>query len=670
MATSKLVLDIIARDQASATLRRLGIAADGSVDKMALLNKASRAAGVGLAAWSAAAVLSVKAAAQESEQQANLARTLEQATGATAEQAASTDDLLTRMGLATGVADDQLRPALSKLAIATGDLSASQDLLGVALDAGVALGKDTETVAVALGKAYNGNVGALGRLGIATKDAEGNSLTFAQVLADLKAKTEGAAEAAGEAAPWKRLQVSVGEAQESIGGALLPIVSKASSVLADMGPGALQAGFAVTGIGLAALTVVPKVIEFKKAIEGVALAEKALALSGKAVGAALIVEGAAFAADKAGVEKWADAYKGGIDIYSAFITKTHQNSFEIEGLISTESTFASVLKVLTVGQVDLNTATDAANTAIAQQDAHFAALVSEGKVSAAGKQYDELKAALDGAGYSTDDLLSLFPKYTDAVTHAAAGTNKARTASELITSALDKQAAATNRATKAWQVYIGLPLDAAAAEMDYQAAVKNTAATIGDETKTRNDKRQAVIDEIRSAEDLREAEISNGESVAAATKKYNDHIARLRQAAEKAGLLRGKTDELAAALQRLPSNIRIGVQLTMDTSHDEVVISTAAGNRRVLDASLLGAGGFAHAASGRYVVGEYGPEVLTMTSGGGRVHPHSQSLRGLAGGDVYITVAGDTDPVGAARRIAERLRELKRVQGGAALGIA
>jgi hypothetical protein len=49
--------------------------------------------------------------------------------------------------------------------------------------------------------------------------------------------------------------------------------------------------------------------------------------------------------------------------------------------------------------------------------------------------------------------------------------------------------------------------------------------------------------------------------------------------------------------------------------------------------------------------------------------PPSYAGSGGGGMNVYITVAGDTDPDAAARRIWIKLRELKRHQGGRSLDL-
>jgi len=67
---------------------------------------------------------------------------------------------------ATGVADSQLRPAFDRIVRSTQDVTEAQKVLSIALDVSKGTGKDLQTIADALGKAYDGNTTALGRLGL------------------------------------------------------------------------------------------------------------------------------------------------------------------------------------------------------------------------------------------------------------------------------------------------------------------------------------------------------------------------------------------------------------------------------------------------------------------------------------------------------------------------
>jgi hypothetical protein len=188
---------------------------------------AAAAAAAGAAAI-AIGVESVKAAIADEKAQTQLALALENATGATKGQIAATEQSILQMSLATGVADDDLRPALQRLVLSTGDITKAQDLLSLALDVSTATGKPLEAVANSLGKAYDGNTAALGKLGIGLSSAELKTMSFEEVQSRLSDLFGGAAAANAETYAGKiaRVQVAFNEAKETLGNALLPILDK------------------------------------------------------------------------------------------------------------------------------------------------------------------------------------------------------------------------------------------------------------------------------------------------------------------------------------------------------------------------------------------------------------------------------------------------------------
>jgi hypothetical protein len=166
----------------------------------------------------------VKAAVEDEASQKQLAEALKNTTNATDAQIASTEDYISKQQLAFGVADTKLRPALANLARATGDVGKAQQLTNLAMDIAAATGKDLETVSLTLSKAYNGNIGALTKLGIPLDDAIKKSGDFNLVQAELTRLFGGAAKANTETYAGQLAIVTerVGELKESIGMALLP----------------------------------------------------------------------------------------------------------------------------------------------------------------------------------------------------------------------------------------------------------------------------------------------------------------------------------------------------------------------------------------------------------------------------------------------------------------
>ena len=172
------------------------------------------------------AIEGVKAAIEDEAAQIRLANSLKNATGATNDQIKAIEANILKMSLASGVSDDKLRPALSRLALSTNDASKAQDLLTLALDVSQATGKDLEGVANALGKAYDGNNASLGKLGIGLSAAELKAMSFTEVQGKLSDLFGGASAANAKtfAGRMEILKVTFAEAQETIGAKLLPII--------------------------------------------------------------------------------------------------------------------------------------------------------------------------------------------------------------------------------------------------------------------------------------------------------------------------------------------------------------------------------------------------------------------------------------------------------------
>jgi hypothetical protein len=198
--------------------------------------KASVVAGGALLALGAAGFKAASAAAEDAQSATLLANSLKNSTGATSDQIAATEDWIAKMALATGVADDQLRPALGTLVRATGDTAKSQDALSAALDISAATGKDLESVSAAIAKGYAGQTSSLGRLVPGIDKAVLASGDMEAIMAELAKTTKGAAAESADTAAGKMaiMKVSMDEATESIGTSLLPIMSKMATVLATV----------------------------------------------------------------------------------------------------------------------------------------------------------------------------------------------------------------------------------------------------------------------------------------------------------------------------------------------------------------------------------------------------------------------------------------------------
>ena len=226
----KILADI---DDLKNKLNQADNAVETNSEKISAFGKKAAAAFAVAAAAAVAygtklAVDGVKAAIEDEQAQLRLAAALRSATGATEGQIKATEDFILQTSLATGVADDQLRPAMQRLAVSTKDTEEAQRLLSLALDISKGRGLDLEQVANALGRAQDGNTASLGRLGLGLSKAELSTLSFTEIQTKLSDLYGGAAATNAETFQGKidRLKVGFDEAKESLGTALLPQVEK------------------------------------------------------------------------------------------------------------------------------------------------------------------------------------------------------------------------------------------------------------------------------------------------------------------------------------------------------------------------------------------------------------------------------------------------------------
>ena len=226
------------------------------------IKKAALPAAAAVGALGVALVGATKAAMEDQAAQAELARTLSISASATDAQIAANEELISKMSLASGIADDDLRPALASLARGTKDLGQAQEGLSLAMDISTATGADLTSVSDALAKAYQGNFKGLRALSpeMANLIKEGADLN---TVMDVLGGTFGGATAtaAGTAeGQMKRFGIAIAEAKENIGAALIPVVEKALPLLTAMGSWAqentttfLVIAGVIGGIGVAIL---------------------------------------------------------------------------------------------------------------------------------------------------------------------------------------------------------------------------------------------------------------------------------------------------------------------------------------------------------------------------------------------------------------------------------
>jgi hypothetical protein len=192
-------------------------------------------AGLAFAAAGAAAAIyagkllkdGVQAAIADEKANALLANTLRNVAGATDETIEKTLAYTRATELATGVTEDELRPSLNRLTIATGDVQKAIALQTLALDVSAGSGKSLETVTQALAKAQEGNTASLVRLGVGLTAAQLKTMSMDDVTKSLANTFEGAAATSADTYQGKmaRLGLAFEDVRDTVGGFVLDAIT-------------------------------------------------------------------------------------------------------------------------------------------------------------------------------------------------------------------------------------------------------------------------------------------------------------------------------------------------------------------------------------------------------------------------------------------------------------
>lgn len=206
-----------------------------SFDKFA--KKSAKAFGVATLAAAAFAVKigkdAVQAAMEDQKSQALLANSLRNTIGATDAQIVSVEKNITALQKQFSVVDDELRPAFGRLTAAFGSTTMAQEALQMALNVSAFASVDLATASDAIIKSSQGQNKALSKLvpgigaaTLATKD-------FGKITDKVSKIVGGAAATRANTLEGKMtgLKIAFGEAMETLGYALLPVLEKFATML-------------------------------------------------------------------------------------------------------------------------------------------------------------------------------------------------------------------------------------------------------------------------------------------------------------------------------------------------------------------------------------------------------------------------------------------------------
>ena len=316
---------------------------------------------------------------------------------------------------ATGVLDDELRPAFRTLLTATGDVKKSQDGLALALDIAAGTGKDLGAVSMALAKAYGGQTTALSRLGAGLDKATLKTGDMDVIVGQLTDKFKGQALAAAEgyAGSMDRLAVASANAKEIIGKDLLDAMKLVSGKDGIGGATTAIEGFAA-GVGNAIYGVGVLIAKLKQLPGGAGAAQGLKDVFSFNIFGLLAKLGSSTKAANAGTPAQSPGQRKAIDKANADAIKlqktkntlsTIDNANTARKLVLTGDQLAlqELEKKFDVERVGLfaalNNATDedtkmrlASKIAIHDQNAAFAGLIA--KTDATQMAFEALKQAL------------------------------------------------------------------------------------------------------------------------------------------------------------------------------------------------------------------------------------------------------------------------------------
>ena len=194
-------------------------------------------AAAGIAAGALAIKLGVdgvKAAMEDQAAMEALATTLDNLNLAHDTQAI--EGYISELERAYGVADTELRPAYDRLIRSTNDVEEANRALKIAMDISAGTGKSLETVTEALGKAYDGNTTALGRLGLGIDRAKLSSMSLDDITNTLARTFAGQADTNARTfeGQLRRLRTATDNLKEAFGAGLLESLGDTDAATQDL----------------------------------------------------------------------------------------------------------------------------------------------------------------------------------------------------------------------------------------------------------------------------------------------------------------------------------------------------------------------------------------------------------------------------------------------------
>lgn len=175
----------------------------------------------------------VQAAIEDEKAVAQLANTLDNLNFS--HDTAAVEAYIYQLERAYGVADTDLRPAYERLIRSTNDVEDANRALKLAMDISAATGKSLSSVSDQLGKAYDGQVEGLSRLGVGLDRTQLKTMSLDEIMTTLSKNFSGAADAAAETfeGRMQRLRTATDNLAEAFGAGFLDSLNNATEGTQD-----------------------------------------------------------------------------------------------------------------------------------------------------------------------------------------------------------------------------------------------------------------------------------------------------------------------------------------------------------------------------------------------------------------------------------------------------
>lgn len=212
---------------------------------------------------------------------------------------------------------------------------------------------------------------------------------------------------------------------------------------------------------------------------------------------------------------------------------------------------------------------------------------------------------------------------------------------------------------------------------DLTEELTNGKRTLDETTQAGRDNWSAINDTVRSIEALRQANIDNGMSMEEAGAKYDAQLEDLRKTLLSLGYNKQAVNDYIDEMKGIPKQALTEIHLRgikaalSDLKTLAEAIGAVTGYAILNVATNLGkrASGGPVSPGMNYIVGENGPELLSMKSGGGGYVYNARQTAGMVGGGGgMVTVRFEFD--GADEEMKRLIRKIVKVDGGGDVRVA